>query len=748
MTHGQGLFRRRAVEAYRRRASGKQALSLMPLCRHRRVPVLLQATLADCGPACLAMVLGAFGRHVTVKELREEVRAFRDGSSAAALVQLAERYGLRAEGFSAEISDLRFLPLPAILHWRFNHFVVLEKLKPRGAVIVDPASGRRWAPREELEEAFTGVALAFEPTEAFVADGARARPWRRYLSLALEARGVLARVFSLSLLLQVFGLAAPVFTALVVDRVLPRGELSALAMLGLGATVVMLSFFAVTLLRGGLLVRLQAHLDEALMVRFLDHLLRLPFPFFQLRTSGDLLMRLASTSVVRDIVAQQLLSLVLDGLLVLGYLLAMVLTAPALTAVVALVGGLQLLVGLLAARPLRRLTDAEVQTQAESHSFLVELLRGVDTVKAFAAEGEFFKRWRGLFREHLLASVRRQRASNVVNAANALLAMGAPMVVLLVGAAAVMRGTLSLGTVLGFGTVAAAFLAPLGNVVANLQRVQLAGVHLQRLEEVLVEAPEPTGRRRPGRLLGGVVFEDVSFCYSAAGPPVLEGVNLTIEPGEFVVITGPSGAGKSTLAKLLLGFYRPTSGRVLVDGLDLAELDIKELRREIGVVLQGGFVFSSSLKENITLGHPYLSLEEVEAALHAADLSDVLSLMPLGLETRLSEAASNISGGQRQRVAIARALAGNPRLVLFDEATSELDAESERRIYSYLSTLGVTRIVIAHRLSVLHNADRIVLVSGGRVVAAGKHQELVEENGLYRRLVYASEEAVASRGVS
>lgn len=740
------LFRKEAVEAYQRQRRRKTFLPLLPLFKRRRVPVLFQATLADCGPACLAMVLGAFGRHVTVKELREQLGAFRDGSSAASLVRLAQEYGLHGEGFTAELSDLRFVPLPAILHWRFNHFVVLEKLTRKGAVIVDPGTGRRWASQAELAEAFTGVVLAFEPGGDFTTAGSKPKSWRRYFSLAFEARAILAKLFWLSLALHVLGLTTPVLTAFVVDRVIPAARFSDLVTIGVGAAGVAVSFFAVTFLRGRLAVALQARLDEALMVRFVDHLLRLPFPFFQVRTSGDLLTRLSSTAVVRDIVAQQLLALLLDTLLLLVYLIAMVATAPGLAAIVMAIGGLEILVGVLAASPLRRLTDSEIQAQANSHSFLVELLRGVEVVKAAAAEGESFRQWRDLFRAYLTASVGRQRASNLLDAMNAVLRMASPMVVFLVGGAEVMRGAITLGTLLGFNVVAPAFLAPLGTIVANLQRLQLAGVHLQRLEEVFAETPEIMGKRHPGPLSGAVAFENVSFRYSRSSPLVLDGVSLTVEPGEFVVIAGPSGAGKSTLAKLLLGLYRPTAGRVCVDGHDLAELDLKEVRRQIGAVLQGGFVFSSSLRENIALGHPELELDEIEKVARAADLEDVLALLPLGLETRLSEAASNLSGGQRQRVAIARALAGRPRIILFDEATSELDAESERRIYQYLSRLAVTRIVIAHRLSVVASAHRVVVLKGGRIVADGKHHRLLEENGLYRRLVYGSGQPGAWQG--
>ena len=662
------------------------------------MPVLLQATATDCGAACLAMVLGAFSRHLLVKEVREELGVFRDGTSAAVLADVAQRHGLRAEGFSAEVDDLRFLPLPAILHWRFGHFVVLERLTRRGAVIVDPGSGRQWVSRAELEEAFTGVVLVFEPGEEFVPAGSPASPWRRYLALAMQARGALVKLFSLSVVLQIFGLAFPILTVVLVDRVLPAARVSALAALTAGAAAVVASFTAVTMLRGGLLVTLQARLDEELMVRFLGHLLRLPFGFFQVRASGDLLTRVSSTSVVRDIVAQQLLGLLLDGLLVAGYLAAMLVALPGLAAVVLLFGLLQVAVGLVAARVLRPLTDAEVRTQAGTQGFLVELLHGLETVKAFAAEERSFTRWRGLFRDQLAASVRRQRVTNVVTAFAGMLAVAAPMAILLIGAAHVMRGVLSLGTLLGFNALAAAFLVPLGSIVANVQRLQLAGVHLQRLEDVFAEPAEPTGSGDPGVLSGAIALEGVSFRYAPFSPLVLQDVSLAIVPGELVAVVGPSGSGKSTLAKLLLGLYRPTSGRVLYDGRALDELDLKAVRRQIGVVLQGGFVFSESLFDNVALGHPDLQLDAIEAAIRAADLADVLAVLPLGLETRLSEAASNISGGQRQRVAIARALAGQPRVILFDEATSELDAERERRIHAYVSSLGVTRIVIAHRL--------------------------------------------------
>lgn len=728
-------FRQKAVEAFWALHDGMKILPIPPLQRGRRVPVRFQAAGNDCAPACLAMVLGAFGHHVPVATLRESMGAFRDGTSASAITRVAEQYGLRAEGFSTGLDDLRHLPTPAILHWNFKHYVVLEKWTRAGARIVDPAHGRRRVSRAELDRCYTGVALVFDPEAAFRTSESLPSPWRRYIGMAVKARSAMVRIFSLSLVLQVLGLLLPLLTKFVVDWVIPSERLGLLSLFAASAVVVFSVHGLCHWLRGRLVITLQAHLDSTLMTTLCRHLLRLPYAFFQQRSTGDLLMRIGSSAAVRDIMAQQLVTLVLDGGMVIVYLIAMLLTSPLLTGVAVLFGAAQIVLGLSAARVIRRLTDDEIRTQSAAQSFLVELLRGIETVKSSAAEERCFSRWRDLFNGQLAASVQRQKAANLAGAAGLVLTIAAPIALLLVGCHQVLQGSLSLGTVLGFSALAAAFLNPLASIVDSVQRIEVAGVHMHRLDEVFSEETERLGGDGPGLLSGAVRIEGLGFRYSPESPFVLKNVQLEIRPGEFVAIVGPSGSGKSTLMKVLLGLYPPTEGAIYYDEALLDQIDMRALREQIGVVLQGGYVFSDSVRSNVAFGQVDLSPEVISEALAAADLESFLEGLPMGLETRLSEAADNISGGQRQRLSIARALIGRPKLVILDEPTSELDTVSEARIFDRIAAMGITRIVVAHRLTTVKTADRIVVLNKGRIVQAGTHEMLMRSGGLYSQLV-------------
>ncbi len=715
----------------------------MPWSKHR-VPLRLQLSAVECGAACLAMILSYYGRPTRVVECRDAMGIGRDGVRAETIAKSARSYGLRVKAYSIEnLKDFKYVPLPAIAHWDFSHFITIESWSPRWVKIVDPGLGRRRLTAAEFATSFTGVVLTFEPGSQFErrCHSKTQKSWRNYLmGYILDRPGLLLQILASSLLLQVMGLAVPIFTKILVDRVLPLQITSIMPMLALGMAMPILALVVTSYLRSTMLIYLQVRIDSKMMLDFCDRLLALPFSFFEQRTTGDLLMRLASNATIRETLTGQTLSIVLDGAFVLGYLVLLLVQAPVFGLVVLIAGILQLGLLLATTGRIHDLMQRDLIAQAESQSYLVETLTGILTVKASGCEDRAFDRWSNLFFNQLHVSLQRHNLAAGIDTAMLAVRAGSPLVLLWVGALLVLNGTMSLGTMLAFNAIAIAFLVPLTSLVANGQRLQLVGAHLERLTDVLAAEPEQKlhGVQAAPSLTGRIELKQVSFRYDPNAPIALRNISLTIEPGQKIALVGRSGSGKSTLAKLLLGLYLPTTGEILYDDISLQSLNWRSLRGQFGVVLQEPFLFSGSIRQNITVNNPNISLEQVIQAAKIAETHADIVQLPMGYETRIAEGGSGLSGGQRQRLAIARALVHQPAILLLDEATSHLDVLTEELVEQNLSKLGCTRIAIAHRLSTIRNADAIFVVERGEVVERGSHEQLLAKQGHYASLVRTS----------
>jgi ABC-type bacteriocin/lantibiotic exporter with double-glycine peptidase domain len=694
---------------------------------------------ADCGAACLAMVLGSFGKHVDLRELRDMTGANRDGVTALSIVNAARAYGLRARGVKADIGDLRHLPRGSILHWEFSHFVVFERTTRGGIRVIDPAHGRRVVPANDLRRAYTGVAIICEPSDDFDRGSSRAKGTWRYLRPMLRQSRNIARVIATSLLIRLAALGLPLLTALVVDEIVPRNDHRLLLVLTAGVGAVIGYSFLAAFLRANLLLELRTRLDMGLTMGFIDHLVKLPYSFFLRRSAGDLMMRLQSNTMVRDILATGTLSAVLDGSFASLYLILLFVVSPVLAGVVLVLALLQITVLVLAWRRNQRLMSGSLQAQADTQSYAYELLAGIETLKASGAEHRAAEHWGGLFTDQVNIDLTRGRLTAAVDSAMSTLQLAAPLVILLVGTFQVLAGHMSLGTMLSVAALGAGFLGPLASMVSSCLQLQLLTSYMQRINDVLDTPREQHGEQvRPApRLSGQIRAADVSFCYGKLAPSVLSDVSLEIQPGQHIGIVGRSGSGKSTLAHLLLGLYQPTSGRIEYDGQDLAGFDAGSVRRQVGIVTQRPYLFGSSVRENIALTNPELPLEAVAEAARIACVHDDIAAMPMGYDTQLHDGGASVSGGQRQRIALARALVHRPSILLLDEATSELDTVTEQKIYTNLDTISSTTIVIAHRLSTIRNADLILVMDQGRIVETGTHEQLLARGGAYTALVHA-----------
>lgn len=714
--------------------------------RRRRVPEVQQLEMADCGPACLTMVLGFHGRHVSLDAVRTRFGTGRDGVSAFDIVETARNYGLQGRAVRLDLEDFDALPPGSILHWNMAHFVVLERAHRDGVDIVDPATGRRFVRTDELSTAFTGVAIVFEPDETFRAEGSAGASLGAYARRILRHKSLLGRTLLTSILLQGLALALPIGMALVVDEIVPRDDRALLGVLAGGVVAIALYTFLAQFARAHLLLTLRTRLDLEMTSGFLRHLLRLPFAFFQTRQTGDLVMRLNSNATIRELLTAGVLSGVLDGMLVVGYLIVILWTDLRLGGVVISLGALRVLVYLATRRQVRHLTAESLQATAEASNYQVQMIEGIETLKTAGAEARAEEIWSNLYVDVLNVAIRRGRLAAWTDALLNTLELASPLVVLALGGALVLQGELTLGTMLALVALASAFLTPLGSMVSTLLQMQQLWSTIDRVEDVLRQSPEQDGARPPAPALGGgIEVRGVSFRYPGREEWAVHDVDLVVPAGAQVAIVGPSGSGKSTLARLVAGLYAPDEGEILFDGASLDDVDRASLRRQLGFVPQTPFLFGSTVRANVALVESDTPLAAIEDAARRASIADEVDTWPLRYQTPLASGGANLSGGQRQRIALARALLHRPPILILDEATSHLDTRSERRVYENLRDETSTRVVIAHRLSTIVDSDLIVVMDAGRVVERGTHDELLRRGGLYAELTAADRNASGSR---
>jgi ATP-binding cassette, subfamily B, bacterial len=718
---------------------GRSRRSMLQKLRRRRVPQLSQMSMVECGAACLAMILSYYGRKTSVSEVSTRCDIGRDGLSALSIVKAARSYGMRVRAISLPRNDFRFVRLPAIIHWEFNHFVVVERWSSKHADIVDPGGGRRRLSAEEFDASFTGIVIMLEPGTQFNRKaGPRKVTLRGYLFQYIQQTPLtLLQILGASLILQIIGLTSPLLSKFLIDDVLPLKEVGIMTLLAVGMMLIVLSQVVTSLLREWLLAYLRARLDTHMMVSFFEHLLTLPYSFFQKRSSGDLLTRLSSNTAIRDTLSSQLISTILDTSTVVTYLCILFWQSRPFGLLTIAIGTVDAILLLSTTRPIRELMNRELAAQGKSQGYTAEALVGMATLKAAGAEQRALERWSNLFFDQLNVSVRRSYISAIIGAAISTLRSFSSLALLWLGATQVLNGSISIGTMFALNTLATSFLTPLSSLVTSSQQLQLVHSHLERIADITESEPEQDIQAvsQPPKLSGNIQLKQVSFRYAPDTPLVLNTINLTIHAGQKVAIVGRTGSGKSTLGRLLLGLYLPTEGTISYDGLQLQTLNYQEVRRQFGVVLQDSSIFSGSVLQNITLNNPNMGVEQASQAAEMAAIHDDILQMPMGYETFVSESGSALSGGQRQRLALARAFASSPVIMLLDEATSHLDVLTEQKVEQSLQRLACTQIIIAHRLSTIRNADLILVLEKGAIVEQGSHHDLMARNGYYARLM-------------
>ncbi|WP_420433334.1 ATP-binding cassette domain-containing protein [Candidatus Poriferisocius sp.] len=715
----------------------------------RRVvtPLFLQAHATECGAACLGSVLAYFGRWVSLTELRGTCEVGRDGSTAAGLIRAAEPNGLEGSGWSVPVSRLKQMPLPMILFWEFNHFVVLEGFDGKWFYLNDPASGHRKLSPQEFDSGFTGVALTFRPGPAFSPAGAPVGLLKR---LPLWLNGVwssLAWAIVGGLMLAVLALAAPFAASLFIDGVLADGESWGFSIAGALAGAG-LAVYGVTLLKQRFLKRLAARISIVLGNRSVSRLLRLPVDYFSDRLVGDLTTRILSVEKIAQGLSERFLGLLLEVAMSVVFLAAMMAYDFFLALVVLALAVLNVLLSTLVARVRSDEASALRREQGLMSGLGMIMLNQADTLRMTGSEDHMFVRWSGHQARELQVRQRYSELSSLISAAPDLFMFLGSAAVLSFGATRVVSGELTLGALVALSLVSIMFLEPVGRFSEFARERQTLLADMQRLDDITETPMDPGMARRAEaspsiatfngrlRLAGHVELRGVTFGYNPNRPPLIKDVSFAFNPGQRVAVVGPSGSGKSTLARLVMGFLHPWSGEILFDGQPRDEIPDEVVARSVSMVDQQVFLFSATARENLTLWNPAVPDDDVVAAARDASIHEDLIRHSLGYSTPVEEDGANFSGGERQRLEIARALVGNPTVLVLDEATSALDYATEAYVDDALRRRGMSCMIVAHRLSTIRDCDQIIVLDGGAAVQRGTHDELMEDKqGTYYRFV-------------
>jgi ATP-binding cassette subfamily B protein len=706
--------------------------------RFKKFPHIWQIDEMDCGATSLAIVCRAFGKSVSLARIRQLVHTGLDGASLKAICEGANELGLAARAIKASPSGLAQLPLPAIVHWDGNHWVVLYDVDDTHVRISDPGIGKRRMPLAEFNAKWSGYAALFDYTEKFELN-TDAKPGLTWLLPFFRPyKGILVQSVALALIVSLLEMVFPIFTQIIVDRVVVERDVSLLRVLAFGMAAVIFFTLAATVVQRYLLSFTAVRVDAASLDYLTRRLLGLPMQYFTSRRTGDIQRRLSGIWEVREFLVEHGVAALSAVAQLVAALVLMTIYSGTLTLVFLATVPLFLLLMRFASTRLFPLYAELEEAHGRYQSFQIDAIKGIETVKALGAEHSFrdimLRQFHSVARKRFKADFTLMSYGGMIHGVT----LVTVMLFLLVGATLVMKGQLSIGALVAFNALVALANQPILMLLSIWDNLQEVHVLLNRLDDILQQEPEQgTDRSRliPVKSLEGrISLRKLGFRYGGSeSPMILEDISVDIPPNTMVAIVGRSGSGKTTLIKCLAGLLEPTEGTILYDGIDLKTLNYRDLRRKIGFVLQENHLFDDTIARNIAFGEEEPDLDAVMWAAQVANAREFVERLPVGYDTRIGESGLALSGGQRQRVAIARAIYHRPPVLIFDEATSALDTESERAVKENIDQLlqGRTSFVIAHRLSTVRDADMILVLERGRLVEQGTHDDLVQRQGLY-----------------
>jgi HlyB family type I secretion system ABC transporter len=703
-------------------------------------PFYAQHSASDCSAACVVMVGRYWGREFNINRLRDLAYVSRDGASLKGLATAVESLGFNSRPVKASFDRLAKQQLPAILHWERKHYVVLFEIAPEYVIICDPAIGQRKLTHAEFIQGWTGYCLLIEPTLALKQTAGQSTNFWQLFQLVKPHRTVITEIFIASIVLQIFGLISPIFTQLILDRAIIHKSDSSLATFGVGLLIFGGFQMGMTALRQYLMAQTANRIDAALVIGFIRHTFSLPLSYFDSRHVGDIISRIQENHKIQSFITGQSLGVLLDLMSVFVYATLMFIYSWKL-ALVTMISIPPFLILTFASTPFLKKMSREIfNASNDENSYLIEALNGVRTIKSMSVEKSVRWNWEERLSREIKQTYRGQLMGIKIQMISSTINVISSTALIWIGASLVISGEFTIGQLFAFNMLSANVISPFQRLAGLWNNLQEVGIAIERLCDVIEAKPEEDRddcRQDIGKLQGYVKFKNVTFRYTQnADVNILENISFDLQPGQTIALVGRSGSGKTTLAKLILGLYQPTSGSIEIDGKDLSTIDLHSLRSQVGVVDQDTFLFGGTVKENLTLANPGASAAEIHRAAELAGADEFINKMPMRYDTEIGEGGSMLSGGQRQRLAIARALLNNPRLLIFDEATSSLDTESEQIIQHNLEKIRRDRstMIIAHRLSTVQNADLILVLDKGVLIESGNHHQLMTKRGKYYHL--------------
>ena len=706
------------------------------------VPVIMQMEALECGAASLAMVLAYYGKWLPLEQVRFDCGVSRDGSNARNILKAARSYGLAAKGYRYEPNDLRRDgKFPCIIHWNFNHFVVLDGFHGNKAILNDPAKGKYAVPMKTFDDSFTGICLLFEPTEDFT-PGGKPPSVLAYAKKRLKGAGsAVAFAAITALITAITGVISPAFSRVFIDRLLTGKNPEWFIPFIIGLSLLSILQLVVGWINAVYSLKINGKLAMVGSTAFMWKVLRMPMEFFSQRMAGDIQGRQSSNASIAGSLVNTLAPLALNAVMMVFYLVVMIRYSLLLT----VIGILSVLINLVFSNIISKkrinITRVQMRDAGKLAGATVAGIEMIETIKASGAENGFFEKWAGYQASANTQQVKFQKLNQLLGQLPALVSSVCNTAVLMVGVYLAMQGRFTVGMIMAFQGFLGSFISPATSLISAGQSLQEMRTEMERIEDVMryptdVPEDEPVSDNcEYDKLSGNIEMKNVTFGYSRLAEPLIENFNLSLKTGSRVAFVGPSGCGKSTLSKLISGLYKPWSGEILFDGKKISEIDRSVFTGSLAVVDQDIILFEDTIANNIKMWDNSIEDFEMIMAARDAQLHEDIMQREGGYQYKMTEGGKDFSGGQRQRMEIARVLAQDPTIIILDEATSALDAKTEYNVVNSIKDRGITCIVVAHRLSTIRDCDEIIVMDNGRVAERGTHDELMKNGGMYAELV-------------